>query len=331
MRPLSPALTAATGISAGTKASLATTHRWYARVSPPRGHLAQLPLSSPSPLPPPPLSAFKLKRVKNTAVASTSSPLSSAPPSSQPLPRKRKAIAPESESSDDDVPLSQPRRANGVKDESDVSTPVPVRKPRASATKKAVKQESDGEDEASDDDYASDSPVKKKPAAKAKAPAKPKAPPKKRVKKEESDEDAMELDEDDDKPTKKKKAAAPRKSRVKKEEDDEDVKPKKAPRKSKAKKDADGTASATASPAKKGKKAKKEEEEEEVFKWWEQNAEGDGSQKWQTLVHCGVLFPAPYEVLPDNVKLIYDGKSRCIHNALSNSVHRQAGGPPSRV
>ncbi|KZV86578.1 hypothetical protein EXIGLDRAFT_653042 [Exidia glandulosa HHB12029] len=120
----------------------------------------------------------------------------------------------------------------------------------------------------------------------------------------------MDVD-DEDKPKKKKKAAAPRKSRVKKEEDGEDGEtPKKAPRKSKAKKDKeeDGTTSAPASPTKKGKKAKKEEEEEEVFKWWEQDVEGDGSQKWQTLVHSGVLFPPPYEPLPKNVRVLYDGK-----------------------
>jgi DNA topoisomerase I len=46
--------------------------------------------------------------------------------------------------------------------------------------------------------------------------------------------------------------------------------------------------------------------EEEEYEWW--NApKNDGTIKWTTLEHNGVLFPPPYEPLPKSVKLIYDG------------------------
>lgn len=36
--------------------------------------------------------------------------------------------------------------------------------------------------------------------------------------------------------------------------------------------------------------------------------QGDGSSKWVTLEHNGVLFPPPYE--PHGVKMKYDGAPR---------------------
>lgn len=54
-------------------------------------------------------------------------------------------------------------------------------------------------------------------------------------------------------------------------------------------------------------KVKNDEEEEIVFKWWEQDPNGDGSAKWTTLEHFGVIFPPPYEPLPPNVKMKYAG------------------------
>lgn len=65
--------------------------------------------------------------------------------------------------------------------------------------------------------------------------------------------------------------------------------------------------------AKTGKKAVKEENdeeeeaEEEEYKWWEDPTKGDGSKKWDTLQHNGVVFPPPYEPLPKNVKMKYNG------------------------
>ena len=131
--------------------------------------------------------------------------------------------------------------------------------------------------------------------------------PKKKVKTEDSD---------DDKPLAKK---LPKKSQsngvgpsskktngVKKEESDEDI----PLRKTAAKKKAD----ARSIPAPKKSKAAKEAEmdedaeaEEEEYKWWENPEKGDGTKKWNTLQHSGVVFPPPYEPLPKNVKLRYDG------------------------
>ena len=39
-----------------------------------------------------------------------------------------------------------------------------------------------------------------------------------------------------------------------------------------------------------------------------QEEEGDGYIKWQTLEHNGVMFPPPYEPLPSHVKLYYNNK-----------------------
>jgi DNA topoisomerase I len=51
----------------------------------------------------------------------------------------------------------------------------------------------------------------------------------------------------------------------------------------------------------------KPEGEDEEYRWWEEN-QNDGSVKWTTLEHNGVLFPPPYEPLPKHVKMKYDGK-----------------------
>ncbi|SGZ38518.1 related to DNA topoisomerase 1 [Hanseniaspora guilliermondii] len=51
---------------------------------------------------------------------------------------------------------------------------------------------------------------------------------------------------------------------------------------------------------------KSEGDSEDSYKWWEEGI-NDGIKKWDTLQHNGVMFPPPYEPLPTNVKLIYDG------------------------
>lgn len=53
--------------------------------------------------------------------------------------------------------------------------------------------------------------------------------------------------------------------------------------------------------------AEGEDGEEEEYRWWEDPTKGDGSKKWTTLEHNGVVFPPDYEVLPKNVKMKYDG------------------------
>lgn len=73
--------------------------------------------------------------------------------------------------------------------------------------------------------------------------------------------------------------------------------------------------------AKKGKaKVKAESEdldekdgEEEEYRWWEDPTKGDGTKKWTTLEHNGVVFPPEYEVLPKNVKMKYDGVPITLH------------------
>lgn len=197
--------------------------------------------------------------------------------------KKPPALMGKGDSSDSDIPLAavklaKEKRKIQMKDEK-VSKILraednkPTAKANGTKRKAAVKNESD-----------SDAPMK----AKKKAPAGKKS---NGIKKEESS--------DDDVPLAKKAKAAPKKgaAAVKKEAKT-------------------ASASDTKKPAAKGKgKAKKEDtpadaetaEEEEEYKWWENQAETDGTQKWTTLEHNGVLFPPPYQPLPKNVKLKYDG------------------------
>ena len=96
---------------------------------------------------------------------------------------------------------------------------------------------------------------------------------------------------------------------VKKEESDDDSPlAKKAP----AKKKADLKTEVT--PRKKGKAlnegTKQDEEaeaEEDEYRWWEDPTKGDGTKKWTTLEHAGVVFPPEYQPLPKNVQMLYDG------------------------
>jgi DNA topoisomerase-1 len=122
----------------------------------------------------------------------------------------------------------------------------------------------------------------------------------------------VESDSDDDIPLAKKKAPvkkAPAKKAngVKKQESDSDAPLAKKPAAKKAK------TKAAPTPVKKGK-VKEEtqqdrdaEAEEEEYRWWEDTAKGDGTKKWDTLEHNGVVFPPEYEPMPKHVKLVYDG------------------------
>lgn len=112
-----------------------------------------------------------------------------------------------------------------------------------------------------------------------------------------------------------KKAAPPKK--IKKSESSDDDKPlsKRAPAATSKKAKAE-----TSAPAKKSKALKKEEtvdpeedDEEEDVKWWEDPTKGDGTNKWETLEHNGVVFPPPYEPLPKHVRLKYDGVPVKLH------------------
>ncbi|OQN99476.1 hypothetical protein B0A48_14454 [Cryoendolithus antarcticus] len=142
---------------------------------------------------------------------------------------------------------------------------------------------------------------------------------KKKSKKKSSD------DEDDDVPLKKKAKPAAKTNgttKVKKEDSDDDDVPlvRKAPAAKKGKAEA-------ATPKKKGKKDAESpgnedaEPEEEEYRWWEDTAKGDGTKKWSTLEHNGVIFPPEYEPLPANVSLFYDGKPVKMHAVPEEIAH----------
>lgn len=187
-------------------------------------------------------------------------------------------------------------------------------------TKLAQKKESiekAAEKEAKAIRKAEDTKVKTKAESRA---AKKDVPPKKKLKKDESDDEEVTSKA---KRTAKGTASTAGKRQsvktVKQESDDEDDEPirRKTPAKG-----AVGTKPKTESgkdtkKTPKGKAAKKEEspedaaaaaEEEEEYRWWEDPNKGDGSIKWTTLEHAGVIFPPPYEPLPENVKMRYDGE-----------------------
>ena len=61
------------------------------------------------------------------------------------------------------------------------------------------------------------------------------------------------------------------------------------------------------------------EAEEGDQKWFERegiDVLGDGTVKWETLEHNGVLFPDEYKPLPKNVKMKYDGKPVVLPKAV---------------
>ncbi|KAH9873573.1 hypothetical protein IAQ61_004197 [Plenodomus lingam] len=226
-----------------------------------------------------------------------------------------------STSEDDDKPLSKRRRttpkANGRKDGSDSElsdAPLKARAlPKASAAQIG---------ESSDSDVPLTTKLTKKKVEIEKAAdrdaktmrAKDKAAPKRKTK--------VESDSDDDVPLAKKKApakkvAVKKANGVKKEESDSDAPLAKKPSAKKAK-------TAAATPVKKAAakgKAKKEETEqdeeaendEDEYRWWEDPGKSDGTKKWDTLEHNGVVFPPEYEPLPKHVKFVYDGVPLTLH------------------
>ncbi|EMD94017.1 hypothetical protein COCC4DRAFT_58578 [Bipolaris maydis ATCC 48331] len=219
-----------------------------------------------------------------------------------------------SNSEDDDKPLNKRRRtsqqAKPVKDDSDSElSDVPLKArvlPKASA-------EQIGESADSDVPLATKLTKKKESIEKAAAKeakairTKEKAPPKRKQK--------AESDSEDDVPLAKKKAPVKKANGVKKEESDSDapLAKKSAPKNTKAK-------AAAAAPAKGKGKVKKEieedqeaEDEEDEYRWWEDPGKSDGTRKWETLEHSGVVFPPEYEPLPKHVKLVYDGVPVTLH------------------
>ncbi|KAL8783350.1 MAG: hypothetical protein Q9213_004669 [Squamulea squamosa] len=245
--------------------------------------------------------------------------------------------ADESDDSEEDKPLSKRRRVSNNKPENESpsdSDDAPLvtknTKGKAIAVGKKppnIKETSIGESEESDvplqEKLAKEKALIEKRAAKeAKAIRRDEAkvPTKKRTKKPDSDDD-------DDEPLVKKKASkaqtngnlkstskAGKAAKGVKKEDSDDDKP--LTKSSSAKKHKD-TKAAPSKVKKESKRipVKKEEteqdqeaEDEEEYRWWEDPTKGDGTTKWTTLEHAGVVFPPPYEPLPKNVKLHYDGR-----------------------
>ncbi|KAK7057153.1 DNA topoisomerase I [Favolaschia claudopus] len=260
---------------------------------------------------------------------------SSAVPPTRTLKRKKPIYAESSSDSEDDTPLA----SSPAKLATSAAIPMPgaVEATTVPASSTNGKRKAKIKEEPRDDDYADDDAPKRKRASAASGSKKP---AKKKVKQETpaasgSDDDIpivtkkpsvsrkrkvkvesdADSDSDDDKPIAKKaapkkaapKKAAPKKpraSKVKDEAESGDELPKAKKTSAKKKKE---DAEVNGSPVKKGRK-KKEEEEEEVFRWWDADANGDGSVKWETLEHNGVIFPPPYEPLPPHVKMKYNGK-----------------------
>ncbi|WVR00294.1 hypothetical protein IAU59_007437 [Kwoniella sp. CBS 9459] len=221
--------------------------------------------------------------------------------------KKRRVVASDSDDSDagpsvKKEPEPTPKKTNGT---------TRPRSSTASAKKPAPPSDSELSD--SEDDKPLAKAKKAAPNGKPASKAKPK---KKAVSSDEEESPESEESSEDEKPlAKKKKAPAPAakprtstayasaskkkvKAEVKSEDEDDDVPLAKGKGKATDKKPA----------VKKEKKVKQEDDEEDdSYKWWEQDANGDGSVKWTTLEHNAVLFPPPYVPLPKNVKMKYDG------------------------
>ena len=229
-----------------------------------------------------------------------------------------------SDSEDDDVPLQKRRKTLQLSDSEDDDLPLvkKVQKP-IKATARQI-----GED--SDDDVPLGQKLQKE-KAKIEKRAENEA---KELRKDEKSADArrkskiQDSDDDDDVPLVKKKKAAPAvkkevngtssaKKKVKKESSDDDDVPlvkKAAPKKVKKEEPSPskdkGNAKAKAAKTEEDDEA---EDEEEEYRWWEDPTKGDGTIKWKTLEHNGVVFPPEYEPLPKNVKMLYDGVPVSMH------------------
>ncbi|KAF8556371.1 DNA topoisomerase I [Imleria badia] len=225
--------------------------------------------------------------------------------------------ADDSPMSEDDMPLSQangiqapgksrPRKRAPVQDsdsEDGDDTPLassPAKKTKSTAVHRkshaTTANASNGKVESDSD--ATLNTVKRKRVSNGKV----KAPPKKKIKVEEG----REASASDDEPLTKKRSSGKAKVKLENDVDMVDVKPtrKRAPNKKAKEED---PSSETPQARKKGKK-EEEEDAEEVYRWWQEQANGDGEEKWQTLEHNGVIFPPPYDPLPSHVKMKYKGK-----------------------
>ena len=125
---------------------------------------------------------------------------------------------------------------------------------------------------------------------------------------------------DSDAPMAKKKAPATKKTTKPAARKPAAAASKKPAAKPTAKPTAKSSAKPSAKPAAKGGKKSEsaepgdeEEEEEEEYRWWDAPKKEDDSIKWNTLEHAGVVFPPPYQPLPQHVRLYYDGQPVELH------------------
>lgn len=234
-----------------------------------------------------------------------------------------KSYKEESESDDDDVPLQKKRKTKAVSDDSDDEPLVRKTQGPPEVTAAQVGEES-GDEPIADKLQKQKAAIEKQAEKDAKAARRGEGGNAKRKAKK------VESDDEDDMPIAKKKAPAKKQAKnIKKEESDDDDKPlakakpvKKAapPKKTAVKKE-------TASPAKKGKGKVKEEspeegeDEEETYEWWNDPMKSDGTTKWTTLEHNGVVFPPEYVPLPKNVKMLYDGVPVTMHKDAEEIAH----------
>ncbi|KIV92192.1 hypothetical protein PV10_06650 [Exophiala mesophila] len=212
----------------------------------------------------------------------------------------------DAESSDDDLPLSKKRRTAvpnvAVESDSDDAPLVSKAKQNGTSTSKPPRASYAQIGESSD----SDVPLQKKLVKEKQGIEKAAEKEAKQIRRDEK--------KDTVKPSKK-PAPAPKKIK-KSESSDDDVPLAKKAANASAKKAKAGSST----PAKKSKPVKKEEtvdpeedDEEGQVNWWEDPTKGDGTNKWETLQHSGVVFPPPYEPLPKNVKLRYNGIPVSLH------------------
>ena len=240
-------------------------------------------------------------------------------------------------SGDDDQPLaltsSPPKHRR-----TPAATAPGSRKNTATSSTPAVRTNGRAKLEESDSD---DMPLNNRVASSSNGRTKPKKVQKRKVKAEPLEDD-LESEDDEPAPTKKApqprkkrkvgadgdangqsiKKATPRKAKKESGSETEAAKPL-AKKKGKAKKEEPVETSLKKKPSEddagetdtkkgKGKRKEKDEEPEDVYKWWEQDPDqtvvGDGTQKWTTLEHNGVIFPPPYQPLPSHVKLKYNSE-----------------------
>ncbi|CAF9921993.1 MAG: DNA topoisomerase 1 [Heterodermia speciosa] len=224
----------------------------------------------------------------------------------KPLNKRRRVSRPQppSDSESDEIPLASKKSR---------PKPIPAAKKPPGITAAAIGESSDSDTPLGEKLAKEKVKIEKRAEKEAKAirrEEKLSAGPKQRASKDSSGEatTAKKVKKESTNGT----STTPRKKTngVKKEDSDDEPLVHKAPAKKKV------AARSETPKAKKAKNVKTEqteqdqaaEDEEEEYRWWEDPTKGDGTKKWTTLEHAGVVFPPPYEPLPKSVRMRYEGK-----------------------